>query len=80
MAPRAVLLALMQKRADEEDAADVEALRVVVTGSIRDYGKRRRVASAMEMWVIHRLAPSFRQLRATRLSWRSDCCRDAGAR
>jgi len=59
VAPRAVLLALMQKRATKKTPLDVEALRVVVTGSIRERGKNRRVASAMEMWADHSTRPQL---------------------
>lgn len=46
VAPREVLLALLQKHAPTKPPKDVEALRVVVTG--RSRGKR--TAAAMEMW------------------------------
>jgi len=55
VAPRAVLLSLMQQRAPKKTARDVEALRVVVTGRSRN----RRVASAMEMWADHSTRPQL---------------------
>lgn len=55
VAPRAVLLALMQKHATKKTPLDVEALRVVVSG--RESG--RRVALAMEMWADHSARPQF---------------------
>jgi lysine 6-dehydrogenase len=55
VAPRAVLLSLMQQRATKKAARDVEALRVVVTGG----GKNHRVASAMEMWANHSARPQL---------------------
>jgi lysine 6-dehydrogenase len=55
VAPRAVLLALMQKKAPSKPPLDVEALRVVVTG--RD-GKKR-VAFALEMWADHTTRPQL---------------------
>jgi lysine 6-dehydrogenase len=55
VAPRAVLLALLQKQAPSKAPRDVEALRVVVSG--------RRVglpaASAMEMWADHSTRPQL---------------------
>jgi saccharopine dehydrogenase-like NADP-dependent oxidoreductase len=53
VAPRAVLLSLMQQRAPKKTARDVEALRVVVTGR----SENRRVASAMEMWAEYSTRP-----------------------
>jgi lysine 6-dehydrogenase len=53
VAPRAVLLSLMQQRAPKKTARDVEALRVVVTGR----SENRRVASAMEMWADYSTRP-----------------------
>jgi lysine 6-dehydrogenase len=53
VAPRAVLLSLMQQRAPKKTARDVEALRVVVSGR----SKNRRVASAMEMWADYSTRP-----------------------
>jgi lysine 6-dehydrogenase len=55
VAPRAVLLSLMQQRAPKKTARDVEALRVVVTGR----SKNRRVASAMEMWADYSTRPQL---------------------
>jgi len=55
VAPRAVLLSLMQQRAPKKTARDVEALRVVVTGR----SKNRRVASAMEMWADYSRRPQL---------------------
>lgn len=55
VAPRAVLLALMQKHATKKTPLDVEALRVVVSG--RSNG--RRAAVAMEMWADHSTRPQF---------------------
>jgi lysine 6-dehydrogenase len=53
IAPRAVLLALLQKKAPSKPPLDVEALRVVVAGR---NGKNRE-ASAMEMWADHTTRP-----------------------
>jgi saccharopine dehydrogenase-like NADP-dependent oxidoreductase len=55
VAPRAVLLSLMQQRAPKKTARDVEALRVVVSGR----SKNRRVASAMEMWADYSTRPQL---------------------
>jgi saccharopine dehydrogenase-like NADP-dependent oxidoreductase len=55
VAPRAVLLSLMQQRAPKKTARDVEALRVVVTGR----SKNRRMASAMEMWADYSTRPQL---------------------
>ncbi|MGH9714661.1 MAG: saccharopine dehydrogenase family protein [Candidatus Acidiferrales bacterium] len=55
VAPRAVLLALMQKHATKKTPLDVEALRVVVTGK----SNGRRAAVAMEMWADHSTRPQF---------------------
>jgi lysine 6-dehydrogenase len=55
VAPRSVLLSLLQQRAPKKKARDVEALRVVVTGRSRG----RRVASAMEMWADHSTRPEL---------------------
>ncbi|MGC1201757.1 MAG: saccharopine dehydrogenase C-terminal domain-containing protein [Candidatus Acidiferrales bacterium] len=46
VAPRDVLLALLQQRAPSKPPKDVEALRVVVSGRI----KNKKSALAMEMW------------------------------
>ncbi len=55
IAPRAVLLSLLQQRAPKKTARDVEALRVVVSGRM----KNRRVASAMEMWADYSTRPQL---------------------
>jgi lysine 6-dehydrogenase len=55
VAPRAVLLALMQKHATKKVPLDVEALRVVVSGR----QKGRRTAEAMEMWADHSVRPQL---------------------
>ena len=55
VAPRALLLALLQKKAPAKTPLDVEALRVVVTGR----AGKRRVGSAMEMWADHTDRPQF---------------------
>jgi lysine 6-dehydrogenase len=55
VAPRAVLLALMQKKAPSKPALDVEALRVVVTG----HNGKSRESSAMEMWADHTTRPQL---------------------
>jgi lysine 6-dehydrogenase len=55
VAPRAVLLALLQKQAPKKIPLDVEALRVVVSG--RRSGVRK--ASALEMWADHSTRPQF---------------------
>jgi lysine 6-dehydrogenase len=55
VAPRAVLLALMQKHATKKVPLDVEALRVVVAG--RKNGRRK--AEAMEMWADHSVRPQL---------------------
>jgi len=55
IAPRAVLLALMQKHATKKTPLDVEALRVVVSGQ----QDGRRAAMAMEMWADHSLRPQL---------------------
>ena len=53
VAPRAVLLALMQKHPAEKPPRDVEALRVVVSGR----RNRSRVSTAMEMWADYSIRP-----------------------
>ncbi|MGA8037705.1 MAG: saccharopine dehydrogenase C-terminal domain-containing protein [Candidatus Acidiferrales bacterium] len=53
VAPKDVLLALMQNNAPRKTPLDVEALRVVVTGKV---GKKR-VGSAMEMWADNTTRP-----------------------
>ena len=55
VAPRAVLLALMQKKAPTQTPLDVEALRVVVTGK----NKKAPVGLAMEMWADHTSRPQL---------------------
>ncbi len=55
VAPRDVLLVLLQKHATTKTPKDVEALRVVVTGR---RGKRR-ISAAMEMWAGHSLRPQL---------------------
>jgi lysine 6-dehydrogenase len=55
VAPRAVLLALMQKNAPAQTPLDVEALRVVVTGK----RNKKPVALAMEMWAEHTARPQL---------------------
>jgi lysine 6-dehydrogenase len=55
VAPRAVLLALLQKHATKKIPLDVEALRVVVSG--RRSGRQASVA--MEMWADYSARPQF---------------------
>ena len=55
VAPRSVLLALLQKNAPKKTPRDVEALRVVVAG--RHHG--RRASTAMEMWAGHSTRPQL---------------------
>jgi len=55
VAPRAVLLALLQKHATRKTPKDVEALRVVVAG--RRGG--RRATTAMEMWADYSTRPQL---------------------
>jgi lysine 6-dehydrogenase len=55
VAPRAVLLALMQKKAPTKTPLDVEALRVVVTGK----NKKAPVGLAMEIWADHTSRPQL---------------------
>jgi saccharopine dehydrogenase-like NADP-dependent oxidoreductase len=55
VAPRAVLLALMQKHPTTKTPRDVEALRVVVSGR---RGKAR-ATTAMEMWAGHSTRPQL---------------------
>ncbi len=57
--PRSVLLALLQKKAPAKTPLDVEALRVVVTGSARKNGKKTPVGLAMEMWADHTPRPQL---------------------
>jgi lysine 6-dehydrogenase len=55
IAPRAVLLALLQKHATKKTPLDVEALRVVVSGKQNG----RRAVLAMEMWADHSARPQL---------------------
>jgi lysine 6-dehydrogenase len=55
VAPRAVLLALLQKKAPAKTPLDVEALRVVVTGR----AGKRPAGAAMEMFADHTARPQF---------------------
>jgi lysine 6-dehydrogenase len=55
VAPRAMLLALMQQKAPSKPPLDVEALRVVVTGR----AGKKLVASAIEMWADHTTRPQL---------------------
>src|ERR1700690_1372241 len=55
VAPRAVLLALLQRKAPAKTPLDVEALRVVVTGR----AGKQHVGGAMEMWADHTARPQF---------------------
>jgi lysine 6-dehydrogenase len=55
VAPRAVLLALLQKKASTKTPLDVEALRVVVTGK----SKKKPVGLAMEMRADHTARPQL---------------------
>src|ERR1700723_2892510 len=55
VAPRAVLLALMQQKAPTKTPLDVEALRVVATGK----NKKAPVGLAMEMWADHTSRPQL---------------------
>jgi lysine 6-dehydrogenase len=55
VAPRAVLLALLGKHATKKTPLDVEALRVVVSGTENG----RRSAVAMEMWADHSARPQL---------------------
>lgn len=55
VAPRAVLLSLLNRRPAEKPPRDVEAMRVVVTGR-RD---GRRLVVAMEAWTDYTVRPSF---------------------
>jgi lysine 6-dehydrogenase len=57
VAPRDVLLALLQKNAPSEQPKDVEAIRVVVTGRPKGARNGRRVSSAIEMWAEHTTRP-----------------------
>src|SRR6202522_1582074 len=50
VAPRAVLLALMQKKDPTKTPLDVEALRVVITGRNTKKNPKNPVGLAMEMW------------------------------
>jgi lysine 6-dehydrogenase len=55
VAPRAVLLALLQKNVSKKPARDVEAMRVVVAGK-KD---KRRSSAAMEMWAEYSVRPEL---------------------
>ena len=55
VAPRAVLLALLQQKAPSKPPLDVEALRVVVAGR----NGKKRAASALEMWADHTTRPQL---------------------
>jgi lysine 6-dehydrogenase len=55
VAPRAVLLALLQKNVSKKPARDVEAMRVVVAGK-KD---KRRSSAAMEMWAEYSRRPEL---------------------
>jgi lysine 6-dehydrogenase len=55
VAPRAVLLALLQKHATKKTPLDVEALRVVVSGKQNGH----RTSLAMEMWADHCVRPQL---------------------
>jgi saccharopine dehydrogenase-like NADP-dependent oxidoreductase len=55
VAPRAVLLALLQKNVSKKPARDVEAIRVVVGGK----KNKRRSSSAMEMWAEYSVRPEL---------------------
>src|ERR1700734_1879096 len=55
VAPRAVLLALLQKKTPAKTPLDVEALRVIVTGR----SGKKRVGAAMEMFADHTARPQF---------------------
>lgn len=57
VAPRDVLLALLQKQAPKEPPKDVEALRVVVSGRPPNSKRGHRVSSAIEMWAEHSERP-----------------------
>jgi lysine 6-dehydrogenase len=59
VAPRSMLLALLQKKAPAKTPLDVEALRVVVAGSARKNGKKTPVGLAMEMWADHTPRPQL---------------------
>jgi lysine 6-dehydrogenase len=59
VAPRAVLLALMQKKAPTKTPLDVEALRVVVTGQNMKNRKKKPSGLAMEMWADHSARPQL---------------------
>lgn len=59
VAPRDVLLALLQQKIPTKTPLDVEALRVVVRGSTTEKGKKKSVALAMEMWAGHSARPQL---------------------
>jgi len=55
VAPRAVLLAMLQSHATKKTPRDVEALRVVVSGRSR----KKRTEKAMEMWADYSTRPQL---------------------
>jgi lysine 6-dehydrogenase len=59
VAPRDLLLRLMQKKAPTKTPLDVEALRVVVTGRITNKRQKKHVGLAMEMWADHTARPQL---------------------
>jgi lysine 6-dehydrogenase len=59
VAPRAVLLALMQKKEPTKTPLDVEALRVVLTGQNKKDSKKKPIGLAMEMWADHTARPQL---------------------
>src|ERR1700678_3537908 len=59
VAPRDLLLRLMQKKAPTKTPLDVEALRVVVTGRITNKRQKKHVGLAMEMWADHTALPQL---------------------
>lgn len=59
VAPRDVLLALLQQKIPTKTPLDVEALRVVVRGSTTEKGKKKALTLAMEMWAGHSARPQL---------------------
>ena len=59
VAPRDVLLALLQQKIPTKTQLDVEALRVVVRGSTTEKGKKKALTLAMEMWAGHSARPQL---------------------
>jgi saccharopine dehydrogenase (NAD+, L-lysine-forming) len=59
VAPRDLLLKLLQKAAPTKTPLDVEALRVVVTGRATTKGQKKHVGLAMEMWADHTARPQL---------------------